>query len=430
MGLTKLYDLMAMLSPSGDSPYPYDPNDELKYKVQEYRNQHPEEFVFIKDWLNHLHFKEVAEVTDDFDRSAVIFSTKYKSINDNSKISDFPVLSDGVKNFFNNYGKSLGCSDDVMIWASDAKPIESTILSSQTDETKEVEKQEVENNSSNNVSENNLNTENNTDYGTYDDIIPDFQSDDSYLSDGSNYNYSSNIMLTYEELANICLNQAKQSLVSHQIRTAEVEKIKNERRNDIIADLNKYLEMTEMAAIYDNAADKFDKMSLDQLEIYQKQFQRKYDSFKTREFIKDGAEGFQFIYKSIFPNGVPLGKTRYWKVDDGVLDEINRSLFDTRKVTGQAFSRILDAHPLHIPNGVTVAVAIGKQILMNSKLIKREDVLRQQAEDENKKSGKKNSNAKIEELDSSYSGYSNYTNDYSEDTSYSDETIKSVDFAH
>ena len=395
---------MAMFSPDGASPYPSDPNDELKFRAIQERDKHPEEFVFIKDWLNHLHFPYVAEVTTDFDKNISIFNTPFKSIEANNlKLSDFGDLENGVKNFFNLYGKAIGCSSPLMQWSSDAQPLialerkpapppqtPSPLPPPTTDVQPTVEEPE-------------------TTPVSYDDIVAGITGGAPAEECNWSYNFSSNIMLTYEEVANLCINQAKQSLVSAQIRNNEVEKITNERRNELITDINKYFELSEIAAIYQDNNTKLEKMTIDELELLQQQCVDKFDTLKTKELIKNGLEVLEIAYAAWFPNGIPLGKSRRWTLDKGMLNEMTSSLFDQRKVSGHAFRRILDRHPIHLPDSVTVLIDLGKIALKNSH-IKKVD----------QKNDKPTTDAKIEELD----------NSYDDEYSYEEEEIKSVDFAN
>ena len=49
----RVHDLMAEFA--ADNPYPDDVGNRLMVVARKYRNAHPEEFIYIKDWKENIH---------------------------------------------------------------------------------------------------------------------------------------------------------------------------------------------------------------------------------------------------------------------------------------------------------------------------------------------------------------------------------------
>ena len=352
-----VYDLIAMIDKC--NPFPNE-NESLKARLLKYRDNNPSEFIFNYDPNETIHTIATYEPAES--DITKIFNT---SVNPSTKISGVPTLANYVKNFFNRYGDQLGISSNLKQWAGVAvsAPIVQEVepapeISEDTEEEVEEDGEDVNN----------------------EPYIQEFDGNAVAINELSTYNFSANYTISYEELAKMCINQARKSYVSSKTRDMENQKAETERRDKLYAEINKYFDLAEIQSEY--ASAKLDQLSIMELEQLQKQCESKFDMLKNKELIKHVLVMAQTGYHALVPNGIPIGKTRRWVIDKGVVDAISKALFDVRTVPGHAFRRILDKHHVHITDEVSVGLEIVKILLKGSHIVKKNEIDNETDEEE------------------------------------------------
>ena len=343
-----VYDLVAMIDHC--NPFPNE-NESLKAKLIKYRDNNPTEFIFNYNPNETIHTFATYEPAED--NINKLFG---QSLTTSMPISSVPKLANAVKRFFVNYGDMLGITSYLKDWAgaqvetvTPSTVEEPNEISEDTEAEEEIEDAETE--------------DNNEPY------IQEFGTNAVAINELSTYNFSSCYTISYDELARMCLNQARKCYVSSKTRDMESQKAETEKRDKLYIAINKLFDLPEIQSEY--ASTKLDKMTIAELEQLNLQLESKFDTLKTKEIFKNGLVLLENFYRSKAPNGIPLGKSRRIVLDQGVTNTLLKSLFDVRTVSGNAFRRILDQHPLHITDGVSVGVEIAKVLFTNMHIVKR-----------------------------------------------------------
>lgn len=358
-----LHDLIATFSEDGDNPYPSDDSNNLLNRLRIYKKDHPDEFIFITDWRDNLHSRIQQEQLED--QQPKLFG---KEINDATKLSDIPQLDGVVKRFF-LHNKKLQPSKKLLRWAKniiDLENIEDVDTDDEDDENEEEEEALEENEEENEE----LNS-----------ILPESKNLEISENEISTYNFASNYTITYEELAELCLNQARKSYVSSKARSLEMEKEEVKRRNDLCSNIKKYLDHEEIGMAFAEFETKLNKMPIAELEILQKQCEDKFDMLKTKDMLRNILETLQIGYDSIFPEGIPISKRKRLALDSGTIKTLSNNLFDVRSTPGLAFRRILDKHHVHLSDEASVAIEVIKVLIKSSRIVNKDAVV-EELEDE------------------------------------------------
>ena len=213
-------------------------------------------------------------------------------------------------------------------------------------------------------------------------ILPENSNIELPADETSTYNFASNYTITYEALAQLCLNQARRSYVSSKARSLEIEKEEIKRRNELCSKINQFFNLPEIAATLGQQDTKLEKMTIAELEILQKQCEDKFDMLKTKDMLKNILATFEIGYEAWFPEGIPLGKKRRWTLDPGIPKQLSHALFDERSVPGHAFRRILDKHHIHLPDEATVALEVMKIIMKGSHIVNKSEATVEELDDE------------------------------------------------
>lgn len=371
-----IYDLIAMID--NCNPFPNE-NEALKAKLIKYRDSNPDEFR-TQDWLENIHTLATYEPAEESINK--LFGVQ---VNQQTMLSGVPNLSYNVKQFFVKFGNQLGISNELRQWAgTNTEPVtKEEVVEDEVDEDVEDE-DETEDEEEENIV-------------TNEPFVQEFDTNTVAINELSTYNFSSNYTISYEELARMCINQARKSYVSSKTRDMENQKAENERREKLYTEILKFFDLPEIKTEYVSA--KLDQMSISELEQLQKQCEDKFDMLKTKDMIKHGLTLAKTGYYAILPNGIPLGKTRRLVIDEGVTNEISSSLFDVRTVPGLAFRRILDKHHVHLSDEVSVLLEIAKILIEGSHVIKRKDEEEDAEEDEEEEDAEEEEEEELIELD-------------------------------
>ena len=352
-----VFDLIATFSEDGDNPYPADDSNMLLNKLRVYRKDHPEDFLFITDWKENLHSRIQQEQLED--PQPKLFG---KEITETTKLSDVPALDSAVKSFFLK-NKKLEPSKSLLRWARN------TVAMDEEDVIDEANEEEDEEDEEENEELDDILTETN-------DIV---QLPENEIG---TYNFASNYTISYDDLAKLCIRQARRSYLSSKARSLEIEKEEIKRRNELYTNINKYFNLAEISADLQPSDSKLDKMTIAELEILQKQCEDKFDMLKTKDMLKNILATFEIGYEAWFPDGIPIGKKKRWTLDPGIPKQLSHALFDERSVPGHAFRRILDKHHIHLPDEATVALEIAKIIIKGSHIVDKSGATVEELEDD------------------------------------------------
>lgn len=376
-----IFDQMAGLKSDGLNPYPDDTTYVLKDKLEHFRDEHPNEFLFIDDWKDVIHSYYIYELQPN-----AIESIHGKKFNEKLKVSDVPELDRHIKDFF-ILNKDISISKDLKSWADRVVYEEKTGGENARNADEFVEQPEIEVDTDVDF-DGDIEEEIQEDSNNESVSIP-VQSEVTYdteiLSDLAMYDYTSNSTITYEELAKLCLNQAKKELTTIKIRNMENEKIQLQKRDELTRSIRKYLDLNEISQHFSDRITQLDKLTIADLEILHKQCEDKFDMLKTKDMLKNLLITAEVGYNSLFPNGIPFGKNKYINIDPDVINEIQSALFDVRSVPGNAFRRILDKHHIKLPDEVTVSIELLKIILKGTSITRtdNEEEMEEEIEEEN-----------------------------------------------
>ena len=388
-----VYDLIACID--NDNPFPTG-NELFKNNLKKYINEHPKEFIFTDNWLEEIH--SIASMSDD---DQIIDSFKGIPINQNTKVSDIQELSNLIKGFFLKKDLPYECSPELLKWINNKEdkldpfssysenlitpgsnlpiintinennsepiipePINTPIIPEESKDLNPLTNNYVETKENYTPNEPNEPNEPN-------DLIMNFGRNISTINEFSTYNFSSNETLSYDELCQLCINQARKTLESSKTRDIEIQKAETEQRDKLCHVIQQYFDLAEIQAEY--ATSKLETMSIEELQQLQKQCEMKFDMLKTKEMLKHGLDVFEIGYDALLPNGIPLGKQRRIVLDKGLTKTISNTLFDVRTVPGHAFRRILDKHHVHLSDEVTVGLEIVKLLMKNTRIVKTEN---------------------------------------------------------
>lgn len=388
-----VYDLIACID--NDNPFPTG-NELFKNNLKKYINEHPKEFIFTDNWLEEIHSKTT------MNEDNVNINFKGIPINQNTKVSDIQELSNLIKGFFQKKDLPYKCSPELLKWINNKEdkldpfssysenlitpgsnppainPINENISESTLPVHEELKDpvlpvipvtEEIKdlNPSTNNYVESKENYSPNEP----NDLIMNFGRNISTINELSTYNFSSNETLSYDELCQLCINQARKTLESSKTRDIEIQKAETEQRDKLCHVIQQYFDLAEIQSEY--ATSKLESMTIEELQQLQKQCEMKFDMLKTKEMLKHGLDVFEIGYDALLPNGIPFGKQRRMILDKGLTKTISNTLFDVRTVPGHAFRRILDKHHVHLSDEVTVGLEIVKLLMKNTHIIKNEN---------------------------------------------------------
>lgn len=358
----RVHDLMAEFA--ADNPYPDDFGNKLMVVARKYRNLHPEEFIFIKDWRENIHSKYIFEFTSPLKQTFGV------EVNPDLQISQIPQLSNIVKGFFQKYGSDprIGITDQLRNWAGQPQ---------------------VPNNPMQNAINNTFNPNQNQSFPFQQPSVPQVspilvQQPNSILNEAyvpnvdalrasqneiASYDFGNKCALPYSEVMKICLNKARQDLVMVRGRDLELEKAAEQRRNELEIEINKYFQVREIHLL-----EKRDltKLSIGELEELLHLCEMKFDSLKVNELILSWVETFSTIVNDVCPDGgIPMPRGRRLKLKT-VKNQLKETVFNPSSVVGLAFSRSIDKRNIHVSDEGVVFNKVVQIFLTNIEMKKGE----------------------------------------------------------
>lgn len=173
------------------------------------------------------------------------------------------------------------------------------------------------------------------------------------LSTVTNYDISTDRSISFEDLRNLTVNIARSKLIPEAVKDETVIALEAEKRKKLIQQIKRYRNVKVIAMLDDS--DLTD-MNLSQLEQCLEQCRKYHENFKTLELFKRGFGTGGVVYDMVFPEGIPISKTKRLCFK-GVGKEILSTLFDPTTPVGLAFSNILDKHNIHVSDELLTIVA-------------------------------------------------------------------------
>ena len=342
-----------------DNPFENDPQKVKLNALIKYISNHPNDFM-TSDYINKILFKSIKpEISKVFNKSVVNVDN----------IEQNPICNE-VKKFIrslNNIPK------DLARWAGSDSPVV------EGDDEYEEDEEECEENEENNVSNNaNANVNENEN-----EIVRIDKNKFAYsLTEGiTNYDISSNKLLSIKEVRELSINIARSLLAKNLTQDIEIQKIETKKRKDLILQIQKYKNIKKIAALLN---DDITDMSINQLELCLEQCKKYHETFKLQEIVKSSLNGGKAILSAALPNGIRIGKKRI-KMNSGLSDELINTLFDSTSVIGKSFDNIVQKHNFHINDDALILLKIGELFIKN---IKVEDVPEEELQKINEKKQK------------------------------------------
>lgn len=357
----RVHDLMAEFA--ADNPYPDDVGNRLMVVARKYRNAHPEEFIYIKDWKENIHSVHIFEFTSPLKQSFGI------EVKPETQLSNIPPLANIVKGFFNKYGNDprLGISDQLKIWAS-------------TGGTAGLNNVDNNNQQSANLNQNqainNIFNPNGTSLGPpppsilSEAYIPNIDAMKTSPNEIASYDFGSKYIISYAEIMKICLNKARQDLVMIKGRDVELEKAAEQRRNELEIEINKYFQVREIHLIEKRDLS---KLTIAELEEVKHLCELKFDALKVSDLVISWLETGSTVLEGIFPDGgIPIGRGRHLKFKS-IKSQLKETVLNPSSVAGLAFSRSLDKRHIHVSDEFTVGSKIVQIFISNLEITKPEE---------------------------------------------------------
>ena len=318
-----------------DNPFPNDTNKEYLKELRKYLAANQDKFTEV-NYMNDSRYLTICPETKKLFGEDV---QNLKSGYANPDTTANP-LSSYVKEFILTVN---GISDEIRQWASKKtsnkqKPVETKAEDSGDDI------------SVNDSVGNELNGEK-----TYEDYIPLMPNKFSYPSTSSitNYDISNDKSITFEDLRKLIINIARSKLIPEMIKDETVIALEQEKKKNLIQQITRYRNVRVIAMMDDSDLN---EMNLAQLEACLEQCIKYHENFKTLELFKRGFNCGGIIYDMVFPEGIPISKTKRLCFK-GVGKEILSTLFDPHTPVGLAFSNILQKHNIHVSDELLTLVA-------------------------------------------------------------------------
>lgn len=346
-----------------DNPFENDPQKVKLNALIKYISNHPNDFM-TSDYINKILFKSIKpEISKVFNKSVVGVDN----------IEQNPICNE-VKKFIRSLNN---IPRDLARWAGSDSPV----IEGDEDEEDEEEEKNEENNANNaNASANNVNTNANENEN---EIVQIDKKKFAYsLTEGiTNYDISSNKLLSIKEVRELSINIARSLLAKNLTQDIEIQKIETKKRKDLILQIQKYKNIKKIAALLN---DDITDMSINQLELCLEQCKKYHETFKLQEIVKSSLNGGKAILSAALPNGIRIGKKRI-KMNSGLSDELINTLFDSTSVIGKSFDNIVQKHNFHINDDALILLKIGELFIKN---IKVEDVPEEELQKINEKKQK------------------------------------------
>ena len=328
-----LYDLR--FAYKFDNPFPDDLNREKLKKLQKYLAANQEKFTEV-NYLNDSRYLLLCPEVKQ------LFGQEVKS----ADISSNPI-SNHIKEFI--AGLDV-ISPDMKAWAQTrtAPKLPAPPPVSVADGKDDADEDDADEYSDTETGNNAASEQ----YNDYIPLMPNKYQFNSTLSI-TNYDISNDKSISYEDLRKLTINIARSKLVPEIIKDETVAKLEQEKRKQLIQQITRYRNIRSIAALDDSDLS---EKNIAELEACLEQCIKYHENFKTLELFKRGFNVGGVAYDMIFPDGIPISKTKRLKFN-GVGKEILSTLFDPHTSVGVAFSNILQKHNIHVSDELLTLVA-------------------------------------------------------------------------
>jgi len=321
-----------------DNPFPDDPNRDKLKRLQKYLAANQDKFT------------EVNYLTDS--RYLIICPDTKQLFGKEITYGNYDVSNNPITNYVKDFLASIDIlSPEMKQWAKirtapKQEPINTSSTNSNNNDNDEYDTDEDNNN--NEAADDGLNQQ----YGDYIPLMPNKYQFNSTLSI-TNYDISNEKAISFEDLRKLTINIARSRLVPEIAKDETVLRLEQEKRKQLIQQITRYRNVRAIAALDDS--DLTEK-SIAELEACLEQCIKHHENFKTLELFKRGFAVGGVAYDMIFPDGIPISKTKRLKFN-GVGKEILSTLFDPHTSVGLAFNNILQKHNIHVSDELLTLVA-------------------------------------------------------------------------
>ena len=324
-----------------DNPFPNDTNKEHLKELKKYLASNQDKFTEV-DYLNDSRYLIICpETTQLFGESVVDNKTGYARTDTSANI-----ISNHVKDFILSVN---GISNEMRAWASKKTAVnQQTSTDNQT--AKDAENKDDDKNDDND--DDGKDDKNDASYEDYIQMVPTNYTYNSTVSI-TNYDISTDKCITYEDLRKLTINIARSKLIPVVAGDETVAALEQEKKKKLIQQITRYRNVKVIAMMDDSDLN---AMTLSQLETCLDQCVKYHENFKTIELFKRGFGCGGVIYDMVFPEGIPISKTKRLCFK-GVGKEILSTLFDPHTPVGLAFSNILQKHNIHVSDELLTLVA-------------------------------------------------------------------------
>lgn len=323
-----------------DNPFPNDTNKEHLKELKKYLASNQDKFTEV-DYLNDSRFLIICpETTQLFGENVVDNKTGYAKTDTSANI-----ISNHVKDFILSVN---GISNEMRAWASKKTAVNpQASIDNQT--TKDDDKNDDNDDSKD---DDKIDDKNDASYEDYIQMVPTNYTYNSTVTI-TNYDISTDKCITYEDLRKLTINIARSKLIPVVAGDETVAALEQEKKKKLIQQITRYRNVKVIAMMDDSDLN---AMTLSQLETCLDQCVKYHENFKTIELFKRGFGCGGVIYDMVFPEGIPISKTKRLCFK-GVGKEILSTLFDPHTPVGLAFSNILQKHNIHVSDELLTLVA-------------------------------------------------------------------------
>lgn len=211
------------------------------------------------------------------------------------------------------------------------------------------------------------------DVDDYAEIVPKPSSFGINYSMGLQYNAQSDQAVSFEDVTKICMNIARTRLADKSdIHSETVMALEKDRRKGLVRNVIHYLANRNISSFINTNENELQDLTMEQLENLLEQCRERHEHCKVMDCFKQGLDLAGTVYSQVFPEGIPIGKTRRLQFN-GVGKEIMSQLLTTSTTTGTAFANILRKHNIHVSDELLTLVAIGKICCSNVTIVNTND---------------------------------------------------------
>ena len=185
------------------------------------------------------------------------------------------------------------------------------------------------------------------------------------LESGTMYDMYSEKLITYTELRTITINIARSLLDPKSRDDDTLAQLENEERRRLINIVSEFKNVTVISPYIE---DDIANMTVSQLKTLIEKCEKAHSRFKVNEVLKSGFNVCSVVYDSLFPDGIPISKTKRIQFG-GIGEEFKNRLLDNTKTVGFGFSRFLQKHDINITDEMAILIAMGEVITSKARIV-------------------------------------------------------------